>query len=153
MLRPALFDNRSYKPMFFDDSFDKMVDDAFRDFWGGSELERHDAFRTDVIDQGDKYLLQAELPGFRKEDINIDLKNDLLTISASHKEEKDEEDQNKYIRKERCCRSYSRSFRVSNMEAGDNVQTLHRRTRSAFAQIIKLRGKYYSVIISRYINF
>ncbi len=119
MLRPALFDNRSYKPMFFDDSFDKMVDDAFRDFWGGSELERHDAFRTDVIDQGDKYLLQAELPGFRKEDINIDLKNDLLTISASHKEEKDEEDQNKYIRKERCCRSYSRSFRVSNMEAGD----------------------------------
>ncbi len=82
MLRPALFDNRSYKPMFFDDSFDKMVDDAFRD-------------------------------------INIDLKNDLLTISASHKEEKDEEDQNKYIRKERCCRSYSRSFRVSNMEAGD----------------------------------
>lgn len=119
MLRPALFDNRSYKPMFFDDSFDKMVDDAFRDFWGGSELERHDAFRTDVIDQGDKYLLQAELPGFRKEDINIDLKNDLLTISASHKEEKDEEDQNKYIRKERCCRSYSRSFLVSNMEAGD----------------------------------
>ena len=119
MLRPALFDNRSYKPMFFDDSFDKMVDDAFRDFWGGSELERHDAFRTDVIDQGDKYLLQAELPGFRKEDINIDLKNDLLTISASHKEEKDEEDQNKYIRKERCYRSYSRSFRVSNMEAGD----------------------------------
>lgn len=119
MLRPALFDNRSYKPMFFDDSFDKMVDDAFRDFWGGSELERHDVFRTDVIDQGDKYLLQAELPGFRKEDINIDLKNDLLTISASHKEEKDEEDQNKYIRKERCYRSYSRSFRVSNMEAGD----------------------------------
>ena len=36
MLRPALFDNRSYKPMFFDDSFDKMVDDAFRDFWAAA---------------------------------------------------------------------------------------------------------------------
>ena len=67
--------------MFFEDSFDKMFDNAFRDFWGNNELERHDAFRTDVIDQGDSYLLQAELPGFQKEDINIDLKNDLLTIS------------------------------------------------------------------------
>lgn len=119
MLRPALFDRRSYKPMFFEDSFDKMFDDAFRDFWGSNELERRDAFRTDVIDQGDSYLLQAELPGFDKEDINIDLKNDLLTISASHKEEKDEEDKNKYIRKERYYSSYSRSFRVNNMEASD----------------------------------
>lgn len=119
MLRPALFDNRSNKPMFFEDSFDKMFDNAFRDFWGNNELERHDAFRTDVIDQGDSYLLQAELPGFQKEDINIDLKNDLLTISASHKEEKDEEDKNKYIRRERYYSSYSRSFRVNNIEAGD----------------------------------
>lgn len=119
MLRPALFDNRNYKPMFFEDSFDKMFDDAFRDFWGSNELGRHDAFRTDVIDQGDSYLLQAELPGFAKEDINIDLKNDLLTISAAHKEEKKEEGKNKYIRKERYYRSYSRSFRVNNIEAGD----------------------------------
>ena len=119
MLRPAVFDNRSYKPIFFDDSFDKMFDDAFKNFWGGNELGRYDAFRTDVIDQGDNYLLEAELPGFQKEDINIDLKNDLLTISASHKEEKDEEDKNKYIRKERYYSSYSRSFRVNNIEAGD----------------------------------
>lgn len=119
MLRPALFDNRSFKPMYFEDSFDKMFDDAFKSFWGNNELGRYDAFRTDVIDQGGNYLLQAELPGFRKEDINIDLKNDLLTISASHKEEKDEEDASKYIRKERYYSSYSRSFRVNNIEAGD----------------------------------
>lgn len=119
MLRPALFDNRNYKPMFFEDSFDKIFDNAFRDFWSDGELGRHDAFRTDVIDQGDKYLLQAELPGFQKEDINIDLKNDLLTISASHKEEKEEEDKNKYIRKERYYSSYSRSFRVNDIESDD----------------------------------
>ncbi len=118
MLRPALFDNRNYK-QFFEDPFDKMFDDAFRGFWGGNELGRHDAFRTDVIDQGENYLLEAELPGFKKEDINIDLKNDLLTISASHNEEKEEEDKNKYIRKERYYSSYSRSFRVNNIEAGD----------------------------------
>ncbi|MCM1212616.1 MAG: Hsp20/alpha crystallin family protein [Blautia sp.] len=119
MLRPALFDNRGYKPAFFEDSFDKLMDDAFRDFWGNNELGRHDAFKTDVIDQGNSYLLQAELPGFRKEDINIDLKNDLLTISASHNEEKEEDANNKYIRRERYYSSYSRSFRVNNIEAGD----------------------------------
>ena len=119
MLRPAIFDNRSYKPLYFEDAFDRMFDDAFKNFWGSNELGRHDGFRTDVIDQGDNYLLQAELPGFDKEDINIDLKNDLLTISASHKEEKEEEDKNKYIRKERYYSSYSRSFRVNNTEACD----------------------------------
>ena len=65
-----------------------MFDDAFKNFWGGNELATFDAFKTDVIDQGDSYLLQAELPGFDKSDINIDLKDNLLTISASHKEEK-----------------------------------------------------------------
>ena len=119
MLRPALFNNRTYRPMFFDDSFDRMFDDAFKNFWGNNELATFDAFKTDVIDQGDGYLLQAELPGFDKSDINIDLKDNLLTISASHKEEKDEEDKNKYIRRERYYSSYSRSFRVNDVEAGD----------------------------------
>ena len=119
MLRPALFNNRTYRPMFFDDSFDQMFDNAFKNFWSNNELATFDAFKTDVIDQGDNYLLQAELPGFDKSDINIDLKDNLLTISASHKEEKDEEDKNKYIRKERYYSSYSRSFRVNDVEAGD----------------------------------
>lgn len=119
MLRPALFNNRNYKPTFFEDPFDRMFDDAFRNFWGDNELASFDAFRTDVIDQGDNYLLQAELPGFDKSDINIDLKDNLLTISASHKEEKDDEDKNKYIRKERYYRSYSRSFRVDGVEPND----------------------------------
>ena len=100
MLRPALFNNRTYKPMFFDDSFDQMFDNAFKNFWGNNELATFDAFKTDVIDQGDSYLLQAELPGFDKSDINIDLKDSLLTISASHKEEKNEEDKSKY--RQRC---------------------------------------------------
>lgn len=87
MLRPALR-NRNYTPAFFDDPFDRMFDDAFKNFWGGNELATFDAFKTDVIDQGDHYLLQAELPGFDKSDINIDLKDNLLTISASHKDER-----------------------------------------------------------------
>ena len=60
--------------------------------------------------------LQAELPGFNKEDIHVDLKNNILSISASHKEEKKEGDEKtRYIRKERRSTSYSRSFRVANV--------------------------------------
>lgn len=119
MLRPALFNNHTYRPMFFDDSFDEMFDNAFKNFWGNNELAAFDVFKTDVIDQGDSYLLQAELPGFDKSDINIDLKDGLLTISAAHKEDKKEEDKNKYIRRERYYSSYSRSFRVNDIDAGD----------------------------------
>ena len=119
MLRPALFNNHTYRPMFFDDSFDEMFDNAFKNFWGNNELATFDVFKTDVIDQGDSYLLQAELPGFDKSDINIDLKDGLLTISAAHKEDKKEEDKNKYIRRERYYSSYSRSFRVNDIDAGD----------------------------------
>lgn len=118
MLRPALR-NRNYTPSFFDDPFDRMFDDAFKNFWGSNELATFDAFKTDVIDQGGNYLLQAELPGFDKSDINIDLKDNLLTISASHKDEKNEEDGDKYIRRERYYSSYSRSFRVNDVEPGD----------------------------------
>ncbi len=119
MLRPALFNNRTCKPAFFDDPFDRMFDDTFKNFWGNNELATFDAFKTDVIDQGDGYLLQAELPGFDKSDINIDLKDNLLTISASHKEEKSEDGKDKYIRRERYYSSYSRSFRVNDVEPGD----------------------------------
>ena len=119
MLRPALFNNRTYKPMFFDDSFDQMFDNAFKNFWGNNELATFDAFKTDVIDQGDSYLLHAKLPGFDKSYINIVLKDSLLTISATHKEEKNEEDKSNYIRRERYYSSYSRSFRVNDVEPGD----------------------------------
>ena len=119
MLRPALFNHNTYKPAFYEDPFDRMFDDAFKNFWGSNELATFDALKTDVIDQGDSYLLQAELPGFDKSDINIDLKDNMLTISASHKEENNEEDKNKYIRRERYYSSYSRSFRVNDVEPGD----------------------------------
>lgn len=117
MLRPTLFERT--RPMFFDNSFDKIVENAFTNFWGNG-LNRLEGFNTDVIDQGDHYLLQAELPGFKKEDINIDLANDTLTISASHNEEStDENSKNNYVRKERRYSSYSRSFYVEGITPDD----------------------------------
>ena len=98
----------------------------FPDLWtDNTELEKSfSGFSTDVIEKDGNYILQAELPGFTKEDITIDLKNDVLTIAASHKEEKKEEDkETKYLRRERRESSYSRSFRVANVTPEDIAAT------------------------------
>ena len=93
----------------------------FPAFFDNGDLENSFAgFKTDVMEKDGNYVLEAELPGFNKEDINVDLKDNILTISASHKEEKNEEDkETKYIRKERHSTSYSRSFRVANVTHED----------------------------------
>ena len=93
----------------------------FPAFFDNGDLENSfSGFKTDVMEKDGNYVLEAELPGFKKEDINVDLKDNILTISASHNEEKNEEDKNtKYIRKERHTTSYSRSFRVANVTHED----------------------------------
>jgi HSP20 family protein len=57
-------------------------------------------FRTDILDKGDKYVLEAELPGFSKEDISIDIRDDRLIISAEHNDSSEDKKEN-YVRKER----------------------------------------------------
>lgn len=75
-------------------------------------------FRTDVTDEGDHYLLEADLPGFEKKDITLDIHGDTLTVRAERKskvEEKDRKD--KVIRMERSYGAYTRSFDISGVEA------------------------------------
>ena len=72
-------------------------------------------FRTDVIDTGDAYKLDAELPGFKKEDISIDVENDCLTISVERKVE-DEDKRPNFVKRERVYGSFSRSFDVSGID-------------------------------------
>lgn len=89
--------------------------DPFGSFFGTQELA---AFRTDVSDEDDHYLLEADLPGFDKNDIHIDINGDNLTINAerhSRYEEKDKKD--KLLRVERSYGAYSRSFDISGIEA------------------------------------
>jgi len=75
------------------------------------------AFRTDIRDMGDKFLLEAELPGFNKEDIDLALKDGILTIKAEHKESHDEKDEKgEYLRRERRYGSFARSFDVSGID-------------------------------------
>lgn len=73
------------------------------------------SFRTDILDRGDAYVLQAELPGFRKEDINLELKDGVLTIEAK-REEQSEEEKEGYLRRERRTGTFSRRFNVSGIQ-------------------------------------
>lgn len=75
------------------------------------------AIRTDIEEADDKYIIKAELPGFEKEDIHVDVEDGRLTISASHQEES-EEKQKSYVRRERRYGSFQRSFDISGVDVG-----------------------------------
>lgn len=75
-------------------------------------------FKVDVQDKGDHYLLEADLPGAKKEDIKINLDGQYLTIRAEQNTEKTEERKN-YVYKERSYGSCSRSFDVSGVKTDE----------------------------------
>ncbi len=93
----------------------RALDEMERSFFGNSQNSLVSAFRTDVTDTGDAYKLEAELPGFKKEDIKLDVENDVLTISAERKLENDESKPN-FVKRERVYGSFSRSFDVSGID-------------------------------------
>lgn len=82
------------------------------------------AFRADIRDLGDKFVLEAELPGFNKEDISLDLKEGILTVKAEHKEEQEQQKQGEYIRRERRSGSFARSFDVSGIDRERHLRRL-----------------------------
>ena len=99
-----------------DDNFFDLFDNFERKFFGNSSAALPD-FRTDIRDAGDRFVLEAELPGFSKEDIKLDVKDGILTISAQHSENKDEkDDKGSYIRRERRYGSFTRSFDVTGVD-------------------------------------
>ena len=100
-------------------SLNSLFDDFERSFFQnqGRQLP---AFRTDIKDEGDHFLLEAELPGFSKEDIDLDLKDGVLTISAKHDETvENKDDSGRYVCRERRTGSFARSFDVSGIREED----------------------------------
>lgn len=81
------------------------------DFYRPSPL-----FKTDILNDGDNYVLSAELPGFNKEEIKLSIDGDILSISAESVKETNEEN---YIRRERTVTSCRRSFDISDVNADE----------------------------------
>ena len=100
---------------FFDDSFGMM--NARNPLYG---KHARNLMKTDIRETDTNYELAIDLPGFKKDEVSIDLKDGYLTISAAKGLDKDAEDKKgKYIRQERYAGACSRSFYVGDVKAED----------------------------------
>ena len=84
---------------------DRIFDDLTN---GGGRAHR---LAVDVIEEDDRYLMRADVPGIKPEDLKIEVEDDTLTVSGSH-EEKTEKKEDSYVRRERRFGSFSRSMIV-----------------------------------------
>ena len=99
----------------------------FNPFHDFDELERAffsdnalGEFKTDIQEDGDSFVLEADLPGFKKEDIHVDVKDNTLSITAErHSEFEQKEKKNSFLRCERSFGSYSRSFDISGIDCAN----------------------------------
>jgi HSP20 family protein len=92
------------------------INDVFNeDFFAPLRSHIHQ-FRTDIHDKGDAYLIEAELPGFNKENIEIDYSNHYLTIKATRKHEEEDRKDTQILRSERSYGEFVRRFYVENIQ-------------------------------------
>ncbi len=96
--------------------FGKRRDDAFNDDFFAPIKSSTMSFRTDIRESDQAYLIEAELPGFKKEEIDIDYASPYLTIKAVRKEENAEENKDhQIVRRERRYGEYVRRFYVQDI--------------------------------------
>ena len=112
---PSIFGENLFDDM-WDDVFDSMSGFERRNPLYGKHAKN--MMKTDVRETESTYELDVDLPGFKKDEIKVDLKNGYLTIAAEKGIDKETENKKgRYIRKERYVGSNSRSFYV-----GDDVK-------------------------------
>ena len=96
---------------------DSWFDKDFPSFRLLPELREDEGILAVDIEETDKsYLLKADFPGLKKEEISVTVENNMLTLSAEHKEEKEEKHKGKVIRQERHYGKYLRSFSIDGID-------------------------------------
>ena len=113
----------TYLPTVFGENLMDVFDDFDRNFFRAfGQADRalygkhaQNMMKTDIRDVDGNYELEIDLPGFKKEDVKIQLKNGYLNIQATREEKKDEKaDKGKYVRRERYTGTCNRSFYVGS---------------------------------------
>ncbi|WP_302539916.1 Hsp20/alpha crystallin family protein [Holdemanella biformis] len=94
-----------------------VFDNLFDDFFTTDAQGTSSVMKTDIVEKDGNYELSIEMPGVKKEDIQMELKDGYLNVTASHNTDK-EDKEGRIIRKERVSGSYSRSFYV-----GEDIHT------------------------------
>ena len=93
-----------------------VFDDFFNDKWNSGKLTAPNQFKLDVQDTEKEYRVEAELPGVKKEEIEIDMMDGRLNITIQREENVDEEKKN-YIHRERRYSSMNRSIYLADAKA------------------------------------
>ena len=111
MLMPSIFGENLFDdfftPFYYDDKDEKKVE---KKLYG---RRAQNLLKTDIKEKPEGYELIVDVPGFKKEEVKVALKDGYLTISAAKGLDKDEKDkEGKYIRRERYAGNMSRSFYV-----------------------------------------
>ena len=106
---PSIFGENLFDD-FFSDPFGMMVPQGRDPLYG---KHAKNLMKTDVREMEGTYELDVDLPGFTKDEVNVELKNGYLTIQASKGLDKEQSDKKgKYIRQERYAGACSRTFYV-----------------------------------------
>lgn len=102
-------------------AFDDFFGDMLPSFGADNEL-----MRTDVHEKDGRYMLDVDLPGFKKEDVKVSLENGTLTISAEHNETSEEkDDKGNVLRQERYSGSCKRSFYIGDGIRQEDVKAAY----------------------------
>lgn len=92
-----------------------LLEDMF-DFNPFIQKEEHKLMKTDIKEKKDKYVIAIDLPGYEKENIKINIEDGYLNIHAETNSEDEENEDEKFVRKERYFGECSRSFYI-----GENI--------------------------------
>ena len=111
--------NRNYVPAYWDDFFN----DRFFKQINTSGSQSHSP-AVNVIEDEKSYRIEIAVPGVKREDFNIELEKDVLTISTEMKEGKEDQMPN-YLRREFNFQSFKRSFQLPETIDQENIQASH----------------------------
>ena len=120
MLMPSIFGENLFDDDWMDFPFE-------RDFWGKKNplygKNAKNLMKTDIREHDSGYEVDVDLPGFKKDEINLELENGYLTVSAAKGLDKDEkDDKGKYIRRERYAGAMQRSFYVGDTLTQEDIR-------------------------------
>ena len=89
--------------------------DLFDNFWNDEDFfpkKERNLMKTDIKELKDKYEIKMDLPGYEKENINLELKDGYLTVSAKVEKNNNSDENERYVHKERFYGECSRNFYV-----------------------------------------
>jgi HSP20 family protein len=106
--------------------FPIVMDQLFKDILGGTQYVQKAVPQVNIKESEQSFELELVAPGQKKEDFNIEIENDLLTISTEAKTEKIEQEEGKFTRREFRISSFKRAFTLPETVKADEINAAYK---------------------------